>query len=246
MAEANPDALARRGKQVVAIGLGALIVALSAWLYLTPWVTETVDVGYTTEALRNPLLAAEQFLERLQVPLERPEGMELLDALPDESHVLLLTGSRRGMSERRAQALEAWVARGGRLVIVAGSFFDDDVGASEDRLLDMFGVRLYSAGDDLDAEPDIGDDFVELLERFVDASECGSVDAVARIRLAGDPQTVAVTFDDGRYLYFDGDRSASYAESSAGPQMLYVLYGRGAVAVLTTARGLAQSLDRLF
>ena len=104
---------------------GLIVAAAGIALYFTPWVEKAVDNGYDTEALRRPYLAAEQFLAEFAVEVKAKDGLELLDDLPPLDHTLLIASSRRSLSERRSEALMAWAAAGGRLILVASEKWED-------------------------------------------------------------------------------------------------------------------------
>ncbi|MCR9092789.1 MAG: DUF4350 domain-containing protein [bacterium] len=137
------------------------VLVLGACLYLwfgAEWIEEEVDLGYSAEARRNDFLAAEQFLALHHVDTESTTGMKLLDALPPADDAILMSAAREALSERRRDALVAWVERGGLLMVIAHSTYDYGVEASRDRLLDQLGVFLLP--------PEIEDE--EELEEGVD------------------------------------------------------------------------------
>ena len=67
--------------------------------------TETIDLGPSPEARRNPYLAAELFLRKQGVTVSRADGLEVLKELPPSGHTLLLLGSRSGMTPGQARRL---------------------------------------------------------------------------------------------------------------------------------------------
>jgi hypothetical protein len=144
----------------VVIGLVAVAsLAALAWLqWGVEWVERTVDVGYAEEARRNPYLAAELFLRDRGVDTETVSGLALLDDLPPPDHVLILSSSRRTVSPRRLEALEAWVRKGGHLFVVATEPWDEEAERSRDPLLDALGIRLWPAveDDERNGDGDVG------------------------------------------------------------------------------------------
>jgi len=157
-----------RGSNLAWALLGGLVLAIALVGYFgIEWVEKQVDRGYSEEALRNDFLAAELFLRKQGIETETVSGMGLLDALPDESDLILLTASRESMSERRRTALAEWVDAGGKLFVVVHSLYDEEAETSEDRLLDELGIFLL-APDDEDAE-EISEDDVGQADAEADA-----------------------------------------------------------------------------
>ncbi len=137
--------------------VGLLVVGSGLYLWFgAEWIEEEVDLGYSSEARRNDFLAAEMFLTRHRIETETSAGMQLLDDLPPADDALLMSAAREALSERRRDAIVAWVERGGLLMVIAHSIYDDDVGASRDPLLDALGVFLL-APDLEDEESDGGE-----------------------------------------------------------------------------------------
>ena len=220
---------------------GLITVAASAALYFSEWVEKTVDNGYTVAALRQPYLAAELFLAKFSVEVKTEVGLELLDELPPREHTLLIASSRRALSERRSDALLAWAASGGRLILVAQESRKDALTGSGDRLLDELKVRVFELTDTEALEADtLGDNEVtrNLTEIVLDTLEgnllCGTPESLSQVNLPDQEQNITVSFHDRRFLAYDGDLEYSYAENLAGPQLLYLVVGEGAVIVTTT------------
>ena len=126
--------------------VAALCIALGAFLYLTEWREREVPAGWSDEARRNPWLAAERFLDRLDIPVQQHRGLSLLDVgLPERNSVLVVGATLRSVSERRLEALTSWVDSGGRLVLLAGDLFREGTGSSGHALLDRFQVQVHEA-----------------------------------------------------------------------------------------------------
>ena len=220
---------------------GLIAVAASAALYFSEWVEKTIDNGYTAEALRQPYLAAEQFLAKFSVEVKAQDGLELLDELPPREHTLLIASSRRALSERRSDALLEWAASGGRLILVAQESSEDTAARSGDRLLDELEVHVFELTDVEALEVDtIGDNEVarNLTEIVLDTLEgnllCGTPESLSQVNLPDQEQNITVSFHGRRFLVYDGDLEYSYAENLAGPQLLYLVVGEGSVIVTTT------------
>ncbi|WP_232347410.1 DUF4350 domain-containing protein, partial [Pseudomonas aeruginosa] len=107
--------------------------------------TETIDLGPSPEARRNPYLAAELFLRKQGVTVSRADGLEVLKELPPSGHTLLLLGSRSGMTPGQARRLLQWSEQGGHLVLIAERLWDEDEKKSGDLLLDSLVLDLAQA-----------------------------------------------------------------------------------------------------
>lgn len=205
--------------------VAALAIALVA-LYFAEWEEVVEDSGYSTQARKNPYLAAERFLGEFGVLVESADGLALLDELPSFEHVLLIASSRKGMSERRTETLLDWVINGGRLILLATDLWDEDNQASGDVLLDDLGVRLY------DTEAGV----MNFGGLNAPGEGCAPGEAYTRIELADQEQALAVSLHLARYLDYQGGYEAFHGESPVGSQMLYVNVGSGAIVVLTSLR----------
>ncbi|MCZ6617197.1 MAG: DUF4350 domain-containing protein [Gammaproteobacteria bacterium] len=220
---------------------GVIAATASLSLYFATWVEKTVDNGYTAEALRHPYLAAEQFLARFSVEVKARDGLDLLDNLPPREHTLLIASSRRSLSERRSQGLLQWVAGGGRLILLASEVWPDTAAGSGDRLLDDLEVQLFELTDSETLETDTADDdgvtrnLTEIaLDRLEGNRLCGIPASLSQISLPDQEQDLTVSLHNRRFLVYEGDLEVSYAENAAGPQLLYLVVGEGAVVVFTT------------
>lgn len=176
--------------------VGVLLAGACLYLWFgAEWIEEEIDLGYSAEARRNDFLAAERFLARHRIETETTTGMKLLDDLPPVEEALLLSAPREALSERRRDALVEWVERGGLLLIVAHSKYDDVVEASRDPLLDALGVFLLPPGR---VEEEAGDGELVLADEAVatpvdDAeTEAGDLDEEA---VADAPENIAEMLD---------------------------------------------------
>jgi hypothetical protein len=214
---------------------GVIFLALVAAVYFSEWVEVTSNDGYSSEAVRNKYLAAEQFLAHFNIAVEAIDGLSLLDELPSTSDTLLIASSRRALSERRIEQLLDWVAKGGRLIVLAADVWDNDAASSGDRLLDGIGLRLVSGSSDAQDATAVADVLVppDVAQRLVNQNACGTGKQLARVSLAGEEQDITAAMSASGYLEYAGDYDYSYAENSAGPQLMYIEVGDGALVALT-------------
>ncbi len=151
---AEPGGQKQRGEQAqirrrVAVAL-LVVLLLGIASRFVEWVDEPVDYGYGPEARSNPLLAAELLLEAAGKQAESVRGLDLLDALPPTTDLIVMSASRYALSARRVEALRDWVFDGGHLVVVAEEPYDWDEGSNPDSLLASFDFYLDRCADDAD------------------------------------------------------------------------------------------------
>lgn len=118
------------------LGVGGLY----AWHKAIPY-DEVVDRGPSPDALANPYLAAEHFLNQQGLVVEHANGLEQLANLPAKGHSLLLLGERSNMTPRQVEQLLAWAKSGGHLLLVAEALWDEETGKSGDLLLDRLDIH---------------------------------------------------------------------------------------------------------
>jgi len=212
--------------------LGVLLLIALGVLYFSPWVEVARDLGFTDAAHRNPYLAAESFIGEFDVEVRTRDGLQVLDELPPSEQTLLLSSSRRSLSERRSSGLLDWVRDGGRLIVVARDLWDFDIGESGDELLDELGVQLHETENTEAAR--VEETSESFLKNLIGNSQCDSSSGFARIQFSDEEQAVAIASHLSRFLSYDGEYEVFYAESEVGPQLLYINVGDGAVVVLTT------------
>ncbi len=122
---------------VVAVGLSG-----TAWFLAThERVTETQWTGFTGEAKRNPWLAAQRFLNRVEIPAKEVRTLPELRRLAPRA-TLIVPRAHQTVSPSLREALVAWVHGGGYLIVEAEQLVQDDP------LLDAFGVQRSAIAPD--------------------------------------------------------------------------------------------------
>lgn len=222
------------------LGAGLLIIALA--LYYVEWVEITTRQGPSAEALTNPYLAADRYLSRIGVNVERGTRLGDVAATLEDDDALVMTTSRATLDEATIDRLLGWVGRGGHLVALALNEYDPELETSNDPLLDRLGIQLAIAEDvDDEAEGEVvaeGEVINENLENVLGPS----LDAEAFCGLGPDPSpvyigdaTLQVQFTARRSLWVDADVIGAVA-NDAGDQLLQLEHGDGMITVLTTTR----------
>lgn len=134
-------------------GLGAILISAGLNWFLQNFERRDreIDVGYSAAARRNPFLAAERYLARLDIRAESVAGRDLLRELPAVADTLVANTLGLLNAERR-RALHGWIEGGGHLILEAGSLWEEpDVpDPQRDDFLDGYGVRLLQLEDPKD------------------------------------------------------------------------------------------------
>ena len=222
--------------RVVWLVAGGFLAAVCVGLYFVDWVEVPLGSHFGEEALKNRYLAAHRFLERLDVDVETTDGLSLLDDLPGVDATLVIASSRRVLSARRQQALEAWVDAGGHLLVVPDAMFDDDEGTSGDVLLDGIGIAFYPAEDaeQQPATPEMPAQLEDVAGGVLgDDYYCGEDEALAALSFEDSPGTHFTAFPTRGFLYYEETEDLGYAYNGAGMQMLRVAVGDGMLTVVT-------------
>lgn len=118
---------------------GLCLLLLGALFSLYERYEETVDTGWTTEARLNPYLAGQRYLEALGMVVESSDSLERIASLDDVGTVFI-SGSSRVLTERKTDALMAWVEAGGHVILAP----DDATSSKNDVLLSRFDLQLES------------------------------------------------------------------------------------------------------
>lgn len=211
----------------------AIAIALTAIVWNMRWVDEERTLPPSVDALRNQFLAAERFLGAFDVPASTLEGYGLLEELPATDELIVLAGSRRGMSQRRVDLLIDWAAGGGLLVVKAESYADDETGVSDDLLLETLGVQLnHSVADGVSEVLPVSAEMVDAIIEE-DDDQCDFAGGATSVALEDEDAPIVVSLSDYRHLTYFGDRPARSADNAVGSQLISIDVDAGGVMVLT-------------
>jgi hypothetical protein len=194
---------------------------------------ETLEHGPAPEARANPYLAAEHFLRRQGLQVQRADSLQQLSSLPGAGQTLLLLGDRQRMTPRQTDRLLEWAAKGGHLLFVAERLWNEETGASGDLLLDRLGIQQYQsdalADEDGEAEASEGDAPPEPLE------EANRYPQLTQLYLENESAPAYIDFDTDFHLYDAQNRAHAWANSGAATHMLQLYHGDGLISVLSDA-----------
>lgn len=225
------------------IGAGLLLALGLLGIYLLGMLTpyqETLDHGPSPEAQANPYLAAEQFLRKQGLQVQRADGLEALKDLPSDGQTLLLLGDRSRMTPKQAERLLAWTAKGGHLLFVAERLWDEDEGKSGDLLLDSLGIQQYQSDDlgDQDsaatAEQSRADDTYNAeAEAQSAADDDNAYPELTQLYLENEDAPAYFNFDTDFHLYDAENRAHAWANSDAATHLLQLYHGDGLISVVS-------------
>jgi hypothetical protein len=175
------------------------------------WENLEIKVDVSAEARRNPWLAAERFLTRLDRTVESQSGRRLLLQPPAAEGVMIVKRLGRALPAEREQALVEWISSGGHLVLETNP---NDEGATA--LRERFGVEL--------GELDWGN------PEEADGEDCG---CLARFHYPGYAEPLQAALSPNRYLAASDPAPDWWLDNPSGTQLLRLGLGRGRLTLLT-------------
>ncbi|WP_339522846.1 DUF4350 domain-containing protein [Pseudomonas sp. EA_35y_Pfl2_R111] len=233
------------------LGAGLLLALGLLGIYLlgklTPY-QETLEHGPDPEARANPYLAAEHFLRKQGLQVQRADGLEAMRGLPSAGQTLLLLGDRNSMTPKQAERLLAWTAKGGHLLFVAERLWDEEDGKSGDLLLDSLGIQQYeseeleeNASEATDEETSTEDEHdaeqqTEPMpgeEAPAAADEGNAYPELTQLYLENEEAPAYFNFDTDYHLYDAENRAHAWANSDAATHLLQLYHGDGLISVVS-------------
>jgi hypothetical protein len=201
------------------IGAG-LILIMAAWTAL--WFFTNHEYRYRQErgemspqARRNPLLAAEHFLDRLGLEAESVGGRQYLTDPPADTDLILVHHLGRDLLPEQQQRLHDWVEAGGHLVVTPGRTWEAE--GENDALLELVGARLLES--DWLCEDVADDDCRYDLAHFEEAQYDGPI---------------SLRFQADRILQEGPEHPADWAlAGESGDHLLHYRIGNGALTLLS-------------
>jgi hypothetical protein len=234
--------MSRRVQLLLGVGLLLLLGLLGIYLLgkLTPY-QETLEHGPDPEARANPYLAAEHFLRKQGLQVQRADGLEVMKDLPSAGQTLLLLGDRNRMTAKQAERLLAWAAKGGHLLFVAERLWDEEDGKSGDLLLDSLGIQQYQSeeldADQTEVEADDAEPVApapaEADEPTEQATDDNPYPQLTQLYLENEEAPAYVNFDTDFHLYDAENRAHAWANSDAATHLLQLYHGDGLISVVS-------------
>jgi len=230
----------------LALLLAALAVAAAgALLWHIDWVEVSYDAGPSSEARRDPFLAASRYLTEQGYRVTRHASLrdfddpEWVNATSPED-VVVLVDTYGLISQQRIDHLLAWVEGGGSLLVSArppyeGAAYSGATSALNDPLFAYFGLRLSEADGDLVNDSDWRQ--IAEFSRLVGIGPeqvCHLLDAQATLVFDGEEETLELHFLRPEYFLLDESVEASAVVGDEQPRMVQFEVGDGLVTFLAS------------
>lgn len=195
---------------------------------------ESIEHGPSPEAQANPYLAAEHFLRKQGLQVQRADSLQVVKNLPSAGQTLLLLGDRARMTPKQAERLLAWTAKGGHLLFVAERLWDEEEGKSGDLLLDSLGIQQYES-EDLDAaETDATEQAPAEADEPAEAAEDDNpYPELTQLYLENEEAPAYFSFATDFHLYDAENRAHAWANSAAATHLLQLYHGDGLISVVS-------------
>ena len=150
-----------------------LILLLSGggylWIQAHTEIVRTVEnLGYKKEALLNPYLGAQTFLDGTGLRSDSAVDIEvILNTVSNDDTVILL--NKRRIHPVQAEKITRWIENGGHLIMSPSALWNAETESSGDEFIDGFGIRFhewYSEGEDW--EEDVSGEISDIIENYTD------------------------------------------------------------------------------
>ena len=236
----------------VMLVLGLILVIFAGWgLYSSiEFYDETEQSAWSLEALRNPYLAAQQFMQESGLQAAEADSLIGLNSL-DGVETVLITNANQVVNPRQLDQVLAWLENGGTLIVTANS-----VASSEDLLLKQFNVGVAWPEDDdsgdseADEEVSISETMREFNRQIEDGKTAEEIaqsgfkkETLTSIDFGEEIGILEIAFNQNRVLthpYIDGtqeDGTAvqpfSWSSSDSGIQMMQFDVGSGLLTIIS-------------
>lgn len=237
-----------RGRAGIVFVVTVLLAVLAVYGYWLEANFETrereVVTGVSEKARRNPLLAAERFLNAIGREVVSVSGRDRLLEPPAPGDVLLVNRFSANLPVEREEALVEWMSRGGHLILAPGRPWDEETETGGSRFLEGFGIRLEEGAacgcpEDESAAADADELELEEWESPEEGSEladeAGAEEEQEGIvaTLPGREEALAVSFDADLILR-DIDEISDWRIGEEGAtHLLQIWLGEGRLTVLS-------------
>lgn len=202
-------------KILLPLALLALLTWLGFWFSENyAWRSKEIRGGFSLEARRNPLLAAERFLQRLGRHSSSVSGRGVLHAPPQDQGLLLVRDLGPSLPPLREEALLEWVADGNELIFSLSHIPAAD--SNTNSLLRRLGVRLIEIEKPQNELDKPKDDVVKVTDEI---------------------ETLHLDLEKKRLLVLDEEREAGWSiGTDEGYYLLGFEWGKGAITVMSDLR----------
>jgi len=240
----------RQNRISVKLVLGLILLGVVGWiLYVSiEFYEETEESGWSIDALRNPYLAAQQFMNRSDIEVTDVDSLARLDELSSVG-TLFFSDANQVQSPRQLEQVMDWLDVGGNVIYSANSTASED-----DLLLEEFEVQVDWA--DYETESKSEDKpFSETMREYNRQLEQGKTReeiarsladddiSITRVTFGDDIGDIEVAFDNSRVLSHPYIADTDYAEgkhepfswsvSDSGVHMMQFEVGSGLLTIVS-------------
>jgi len=237
-----------RNSQIIYGLLGAILLSALAWGFYASieFYDEKVRAKWSKQALYNPYLAAEQFLQKSELEVIEADSLIKLSSFEDVSTMLITNANQIG-NPRQLDAVLDWIESGGSLIVTANSF-----STSDDLLLQKFEVDVtWPETDDEEDEPEksVSDslrEYNEKIEEGMSAEEIAESTKrevpLTEINFTGGIGVLKIAFNANRILthpYIDDEEADtetkpfSWSSSTNGVHLIQFDVGEGLLTIVS-------------
>ncbi len=223
---------------------GLLLIALGWGIYQSiEFYEETEKSSWSIDALGNPYLAAQQFLQASEIRVKEADSLLRLDSLEDISTVLI-TNANQIANPRQLKAVLDWLELGGNLIVTANS-----LDKSEDLLLEKFHVKVDFPDKNDSEKRSIADsfrDYNKKIDEGMTAEEIASSELeeenITRIKFDENIGVLDINFAPYRILnhpHFDDEDNEiepypfSWSSSDKGVHLMQFNVGEGLLTIIS-------------
>jgi len=247
-------------KILLVVGL-AVIVFLGWGIYSSiEFYDDTENTSWSLKALRNPYLAAQQFMQQSDIDSVEADSLVGLNTLEGVSTVLI-TDANQVVNPRQLEQVLTWLEDGGNLIVTANSIDDSD-----DLLLEEFNVDViwsslnddtgdedgsdYNDEDSEQDDPSISESLREYNQQIDEGKSPEDIeqlfnqdDALTTIEFGDDIGNLEIAFRSNRVLthpYADGEevdesspKPFSWTASEYGIHLMQFDVGSGLLTIIS-------------
>ena len=239
-----------RSRVSVKLLLALVLLGVIGWLIYAniEFFEETETSSWSVEALRNPYLAAQQFMTRSGVEVTDVDSLARLDEL-NSVGTLFFSDANQVQSPRQLEQVMDWLEVGGNVIYAANSTaFEDDLLLAEFEVtVDWADDEIAEDGDDKPLSENMREYNRQLRQgksrEEIARSLADDQVSLTRIRFDDDIGQIDIAFDNDRILlhpyiadseYNAGEHSPfSWSVSDYGVHMMQFEVGSGLLTIIS-------------
>jgi hypothetical protein len=216
--------------------IALLLLASIYWGYRQlEWIDEEIDLGFDKDAIVNPYLAAEQFLNEQNINIRMLKSVNEFDELPDNATTLIITASRKIMGENQQERLWKWIEDGGHLITSPQGLTDFDTGLSRDDLLNRLGLYVYPVGEgksSQNSDEEIARAWMQFSRKF-NTEMCLPQEDILSLEFDEGEEAVKIAMEPGLIMEDYSESAVSASFNPDGIQFIQYEVGEGLVTLMT-------------